>query len=557
MEVLIFLGVFAGIAVAAYILGIRDQKVSEKKLVAWLKDNYGKAPMRSYKDDELDHLRGYYDNHREDFQIDDITWNDLNMDGVFARMNYCQSATGEEYLYYMLRTPSTVDDYDDMEKKISFFSENGEARIKFQLYFSKIGRRIRYSIYDYLKLLDDNIDFSNRRHYVMIALILLSVVLCFFQFGIGLLLTIGLSIANIIMYFREKNNIEPYLATYRYVLKAIYSVNYFSKDNYPELSDDMEELSAAAKNLRGFGKGSYILMSPNRMNSGSSPMDILLDYIRMMTHVDIIKFNQMYKLILERREDLDRIITILGKLDAYISVACFRESVKDNYSIPEFGSGTYSADNLIHPLIENPVPNSIDTDKGILITGSNASGKSTFLKTVAINSILSQSIHTSLAHKYRAPLYRIYSSMALNDDILEGDSYYIVEIKSMKRIIDASKESGAPVLCFVDEVLRGTNTVERIAASTEILKSLSQSGVTCFAATHDIELTTLLDKEFKLCHFEGNVTDNDVHFDYLIKDGAAINRNAIKLLGVLEYDEGIVDRAQELADKFTKTGVWA
>ena len=147
--------------------------------------------------------------------------------------------------------------------------------------------------------------------------------------------------------------------------------------------------------------------------------------------------------------------------------------------------------------------------------------------------------------------------MALNDDILEGDSYYIVEIKSMKRIIDASKESGAPVLCFVDEVLRGTNTVERIAASTEILKSLSQSGVTCFAATHDIELTTLLDKEFKLCHFEGNVTDNDVHFDYLIKDGAAINRNAIKLLGVLEYDEGIVDRAQELADKFTKTGVWA
>ena len=146
--------------------------------------------------------------------------------------------------------------------------------------------------------------------------------------------------------------------------------------------------------------------------------------------------------------------------------------------------------------------------------------------------------------------------MALKDDIYEGDSYYIVEIKSMKRIIDAAKEEGCQVLCFVDEVLRGTNTIERIAASTEILKFLSDSKVECFAATHDIELTQLLKDNYELYHFEGNVSDNDVHFDYALKKGPATNRNAIKLLGVLGYDSKLVDNAQNLAEKFLTTGVW-
>ena len=146
--------------------------------------------------------------------------------------------------------------------------------------------------------------------------------------------------------------------------------------------------------------------------------------------------------------------------------------------------------------------------------------------------------------------------MALKDDIYEGDSYYIVEIKSMKRIIDAAKKAGNTVLCFVDEVLRGTNTIERIAASTEILKFLSDSEVECFAATHDIELTQLLKDKYELYHFEGNVSDDDVHFDYMLKEGPATNRNAIKLLNVLGYDSSIVDNAQNLAEKFLTTGAW-
>ena len=557
MESIILLSLLVGICVLAYIFELRDRKIAEKYLLTKLKKEYGQAPNRKYKEDDLDHITGYYLKHKKDYQIDDITWNDLNMDGVFVRMNYCFSATGEEYLYYMLRTPHYEDDFEDMEKKIEFLRNNDEVRRKFQIIFSKIGRRIRYSIYDYIEYLDKAEGFSNTRHFAMLGLMLLAVIICFFNFQIGFVAFILLMVANIVYYFRVKNDIEPYLATYGYILRVINATDFFDKLNVPEFEDNLKEMKEATSKLKGFTRGSYILMSPQRMNSGGNPAELLLDYLRMVTHIDIIKFNQMYKQIMAHRDDLDKIITITGKLDAYTSVACFRESFKDSFSVPEFDNNNgFDAKKVIHPLITDCVENDVNTKKGLLITGSNASGKSTYLKSCAINAIFAQTIHTVLAMDYRSPFFRIFSSMALTDNIFEGDSYYIVEIKSIKRILDAAKENGAKVLCFVDEVLRGTNTVERIAASTQILKKFAVSDVMCFAATHDIELTTLLENEFDICHFEGTMVGNDVKFDYLLKDGPATNRNAINLLAVLGYDESIVRDAQALADKFLTTGHW-
>ncbi len=557
MESIILLSALLGVCILAYLFELRDQRTAERLLLAKLKKDYGQSPNRKYKEDDLDHIKGYYLKHPSEYQIDDITWNDLNMDGVFVRMNYCFSATGEEYLYYMLRTPHFEDDFENMEKKIELFRKDDELRHKFQIIFSKIGRRIRYSIYDYIDYLDKAEGFSNTKHFVMLGLIALAIAFCFVNFTVGFVALIFIMLANIVLYFREKNDIEPYLATYNYILKVINATEFFEKENIPELADDLSKMKEATAKLKGFTRGSSILMSSQKMNSGGNPAELIMDYIRMVTHIDIIKFNQMYSQIMAHRDDLDTIISITGKIDAFISVACFRQSFNDSFSVPSFDKNSgYKAEKVIHPLIVGCVENDVDTTKGILITGSNASGKSTYLKACAINAILAQSIHTVLAKDYNSSFFRIFSSMALTDDIFEGDSYYIVEIKSIKRILDAAKIQGAKVLCFVDEVLRGTNTVERIAASTQILKTFSNSSVLCFAATHDIELTTLLEKEFDICHFEGYVNGNDVKFDYLIKEGPATNRNAINLLGVLGYDESIVHNAQALADKFLTTGHW-
>lgn len=147
--------------------------------------------------------------------------------------------------------------------------------------------------------------------------------------------------------------------------------------------------------------------------------------------------------------------------------------------------------------------------------------------------------------------------MSLRDSLESGESYYMVEIKALKRIIDAADmESQSPLLCFVDEVLRGTNTVERIAASVQILKKLSQRGIFCFAATHDIELTKLLVDEFDNCHFEEEVKDGDVLFSYRLLPGRSHTRNAIKLLEIIGFSKDIIRQADNMAGDFLRTGEW-
>jgi len=146
--------------------------------------------------------------------------------------------------------------------------------------------------------------------------------------------------------------------------------------------------------------------------------------------------------------------------------------------------------------------------------------------------------------------------MAIADDLIEGESYFISEIKSLRRIADADT-SEQPLLCVIDEILRGTNTVERIAASSELLMHLSKEKTLCLAAIQDVELCTLLYGQYRMLHFEETVTeDGDVLFDYIIKDGAATTRNAIKLLSNMGFDRKLVIRAYERAERYSALGKW-
>jgi DNA mismatch repair ATPase MutS len=149
--------------------------------------------------------------------------------------------------------------------------------------------------------------------------------------------------------------------------------------------------------------------------------------------------------------------------------------------------------------------------------------------------------------------------MALRDDLVGGESYFIVEIRSLKRILDASDDhsTNAPILCFIDEVLRGTNTVERISASSEILMDFAGRGIACFAATHDIELCSLLETEYDNYHFTESIVDSDIQFSYKLLAGRADSRNAIKLLGAIGYDKSIIANAEERAGRFLSTGEWS
>ena len=557
MEYIIF-----GIVMLVFILfmlikGYQDYRNEEKSFIKKLYTEYGTLPQKEYKPEQFRNISHYFEKHKEGFYIDDITWNDLNMDEVFKQMNYTWSAAGEEYLYHTLRTPSFDEkELARKEELICYFREHADERVKCQFLFRKLGNTGKFSIYDYLDYLDELGERKSGRHYGAIVLILIGIAVLFVNLPLGLCLLIGVFVANILSYFKIKGEIDPYITSFSYIFRLLDVVEKLCKIKIPELSEEWQTLKSASGCFQRFKRGSFLLMSPARMSASGNPIELILDYLRMILHLDLIQFNRMLSEVRKHVADIDRMLTIIGQVETAIAIGAFREGKKE-YCVPVFTiEKGISAENMYHPLLSDPVKNNIKTKQGVLITGSNASGKSTFLKTVAINGILAQTIHTCMADHFETSLFRVCSSMSLRDDIEGGDSYYMVEIKALKRIMDELKKEGAPVLCFVDEVLRGTNTVERIAASAQILRSLSRNHCLCFAATHDIELTHLLEKHYDNYHFEEEIDRNDIFFSYKIMQGRAQSRNAIKLLGMMGYENEIVKRAEKMASDFIQSGNW-
>ena len=322
-----------------------------------------------------------------------------------------------------------------------------------------------------------------------------------------------------------------------------------------ELELYLSDLKKCRKKFGNFKRKTYFFVAGAAVSGG--PETILIEYFNYMFHFDLIQFPGIVKELKNHLDDFEKMTSVIGLLESMAAIASFRAMMQE-HTVPvlkKSKTGFLNMDEGYHPMISDPVKNSIKVERGVLLTGSNASGKSTFLKTVAINAILAQTVHTCMAKRYESSFFRIYSSMALRDDLVGQESYYIVEIKALKRILDVLDEE-MPVLCFVDEVLRGTNTVERIAASSQILKSLSREDVICFAATHDVELTHMLEKEYDNYHFQEEVKDDDILFNYLLYPGRATSRNAIKLLSIMGYDQKIISSAETSAERFLKTGEW-
>ena len=169
---------------------------------------------------------------------------------------------------------------------------------------------------------------------------------------------------------------------------------------------------------------------------------------------------------------------------------------------------------------------------------------------------MGQTIVTVCADAFASKDLYVYSSMSLSDNLLKGDSYYMAEIKAIKRILEAKDMVKGSIIAFVDEVLRGTNTVERIAASSQILKYFEANNISCYAATHDIELTSLLEDKYNNYHFEEDISGGDITFNYKLNKGKATSRNAIELLRSLGFGSDITDNAKKMAELFSQNGDW-
>ncbi len=557
-----YLYVCLGIIAFLAVFGIVDRIRKEKALLQEVKRNFGLAVKEDINPERYRSLNAYLSSLPErDSDVDAITWNDLDMDRIFFKLNHTCSAIGEEVLFSWLHRPEfDADELVKREHLTDLFEHDEDARVKTGRALLRMGKMRRISVYDYMMRLHSVKMEKNWKHYLgFVAYAAGAVLLVLGKSGAGMGVILLTALVNLATYLTRKGQIGPYLDVVSYIARWIRSVDKLTDELSGIQNDTLKQELAAIKKdvavLRPFAKGA-ILLSPSDA-SGGGLSELFMEYVRMLTHIDLIRFNNIYKLFTEHQDELNSMFARTGLLDATRAVASYR-TLKGKYCVPvlhEEAAHTLKTMGIGHPLIDEPVVNSIAADRPVLLTGSNASGKSTFLKTLAVNAIFAQTIHTVLADRYEADYFHILSSMALRDDIETQESYYIVEIRSLKRIMDAS-EGNVSVLCFVDEVLRGTNTAERIAASSRILRYLAERKALVFAATHDLELTSLLSDVYDNYHFSEQVKEDIVVFDYQLKPGKATSRNALKLLKMMDYPEQITDEANQAVETFLTTGEW-
>lgn len=492
----------------------------------------------------------YFKLHKDGFYIDDITANDINFDAVFDKTNNTVSSLGEELLYFVLRKPKlSLKQIGEFEKNVEYFGNDADNAAKVRKQLSSLSKLNKISVFEYLEYLDRIEKKSIPQLFLPIIGFLLVISVFNFNATAAILLLVALFCVNTIAYFKLLKNIKPYIVCFAYIIKAIKTA---------EKIDEIDSKEYAL--FSGIKRFSFLFgnMTGATAHGGAgSPLDMILDLLKMTFHFDIIRFYFMVDKVKANKSQIISLLEHIGMLDVYLSVLEYRKSLS-YYCIPEFVLGLhYDCTDAYHPLIDNPVPNSIYTSRSILLTGSNASGKSTFLRTVLINSMLAQGINTCLCKKYEAPFFLICSSMSVSDNVMSGDSFYMAEIKSVKRIFDLLETyNDEYVLCVVDELLKGTNTIERIASSSTVLEKLDSAHCLTFAATHDIELTNILEKQYFNYHFSEDVDLNDISFSYKLKEGPSKTTNAIKLLTYLDFPSEIVDESTSKVMSFKHNGKW-
>ncbi len=554
MDLLIIGAAAIGVVSVIAMMGWAEKRRFRRYTESCIKREYGKLNEKGVPLLRMECIPSYYKRHGKGKGIDDITWSDLDMDRLFALMDVTYSSAGEEYLYHTLRTPLT--DRDELIKRdaeIAYFRKEKEARLKLQMQFASMGKNERYSLYDYLDFADTLKKIpSLPYHFVAPLLVALAVVMIIVQPSAGILMAVVAVAVNMSWYFKTMNVIQPYMTSLKYILKDMKAADKILALKIEVCASLQDEMKNSLSELKAFKKKAATAFADS--SGDGNPLTVMMDYINMLLHPNIMAFYSMYAQMQKHKEDINKLHGALGYLEMLIAAGSFIES-QEAGCVPVFDGGIKAAE-IYHPLLEEPVKNSFEEKGSVLLTGSNASGKSTFLKTVAVNMLLAQTFNFACADEFHTGFFRLYSSMALRDDLEQGDSYFMVEIKALRRILEAAKEEGVRIACFVDEVLRGTNTVERIAASTQILKFMNESGMLVFAATHDIELTELLKDRYANYHFEEEIIEGDVIFNYRLMEGKATTRNAIKLLSVMGYDEAVIKDAEDMAERFIKEGVW-
>jgi len=527
-------------------------KQARKRKIAEIKAKWGK-PTDDKRDTNL--ISIYLKATNKLAGITPSTADDLDLKNVFDYIDRTNSKPGQQYLYNKLHNPETsATALLEMDEKIETLSKDRAMQEQVELQLSKLNATNAYYlpelfVKEQLPLFSPLLTF-----YIQVSgitVITLAILLTIMVSQVYFIALLSLIVLNTIIHYKNKGKI----AQYTHSLPQVVILNKAGKWLFKNVAVNRNDTVKISLNKIDKLKRSLLFVN-FEVGVAVDPTDIfasIFELIKTVLLLESMMFINSLKQVNKYRADIEVVYKYVAEIDMLIAIDSVRIGLP-YYSKPTFitDDNNLGVKELYHPLVKNCVPNSMrsSADKGILITGSNMSGKTTFIRAMAINTLLAQTIFTCCAKLYEAPLLNIHTSIRVNDDIEEHKSYFQAEALSVLDIVkQCGIENPLRSLVIIDEIFRGTNTIERIAAAKSVLSYLTANRNFVFVSTHDLELAELLGEEYTIYSFEELVADKRLVFDYKIKEGLLKNKNGIAILEGLGYPSSLITDAYNVSDQ--------
>ena len=538
-------GIVAAISALAYLLSrYADGKNSERA-------DHLKALLHTYMG-EIAYLNGnfsaFYDgerylNPRHEFSFDlDI----FGPQSLFHRINRSITRGGSDRLAECcsLSNNTTIADIANEREAINEMAELSDLRMEFMaltdgevLETNKV-----YDAFDDVKtlLLPKFATSGPAKWLAMASVGIMAVLTCWSAFGSlpsnvpllwGLMQTIvclTLCGKHIDEVNKVVGEIERQTKGYAKIMRLIASHEYSAKRN----KEVAEILSSADGNaLQALKELTAIIDAIDRR--GHALYMVLADALVLN---DLWLVRRFAKWKQKYQDEASAWIDAVSIFDTRVSMATFRynEPRGIDATIVDEDKVVYDANDLYHPFLgDKAVVNDFNIQDGnyYIVTGANMAGKSTFLRSVGINYILALCGMPVFASNYRVSLFSLFSSMRTSDNLAHGISYFNAELLRLKQLIDTCRENSR-TLIILDEILKGTNSADKLNGSRMFLEAMSKMPVTGIIATHDLELSKMADQYPQRFHnycFEIELGAS-VSYSYKITPGVARNQNATFLL---------------------------
>jgi len=546
---LLFLAIVLGFSLISSYYG--KLRAEEKKLDK-IKSKWGK-PVNTRRNFDL--IKTYLKADKSWTKLPDVTAEDIDLKSIFNYIDRTSSKPGKQYLYKKLHFPETnLEKLLELDAKVEVINKDKPNRELIELQLSKLNNTYAYYIADLFLKTHESLFVPIMNFYIRfvpLVIIALIVSLVVYPNPISILLLFFFVGYNVVLHYANKNKISAYTNSLPQLLIMHNVAVWLVKHSGLE---DNESIKSSLKNLLGLKRSLSIINLESKLINGAGDLSYaVFQLIKTLFLLEPRIYASSIKHIERYREDIEQVYQYVAEIDMLVAIQSVRDGLP-YYNKPQFidTDAQMNITDLYHPLIDKCVTNSLYTraDRGALITGSNMSGKTTFIKAIAVNTLLAQTLFTSCTREYKAPFLKIQTSIKTTDSIEEQKSYFQAQAQSILTIMSRSNEvEQVKSLVIIDEIFRGTNTIERIAAAKSVLSYITANQNFVFVSTHDLELAELLDEDFAIYSFEDSKSGGSLVFDYKLKEGLLKSRNGIAILESMGYPDSVIEDANIVSER--------